>query len=406
MDQYVDKFTSEGRWINFALFEFLRTIPAVIAVWLCYLFVFIFGYQVCRGMKQAPWLALCFGLVMVNVPYFTMLFKWPMTLIPGTLMLAVFACLRERYNRTTLLLISGVTLFATYPAFYFLMPLLFIRQLSSESYPRLVNFLVIWMIGYGVGYAVAQGTVYAYTALWTDHSQFIQFASWRKSTPTTDFASLVNNIAKSSGNFKRNALYLANLSPLFYLPIAVVALWKLKQQSKYIVVVLLIILSLYASVVVLGVKVPLRSGITLPIGLMMIALLVQHPWERFILLLTLFIPFAYLTHHYNHGYNEKRIMIANILEANDPHGYLKQSDRFKQVIISLDEAKSSRYFYDRTGSQAFQNIIYLRTHYIQPYLYKFGWRKTEIKVEAIERTKIQGKARVTVDGKTVHLDLD
>ncbi|MEI8631028.1 GtrA family protein [Vibrio sp. PP-XX7] len=70
MDQYVDKFTSEGRWINFALFAFLRGIPAVAAVWLCNTFVFIFGYQICRGMKQEAWLAICFGLVMVNVPVF------------------------------------------------------------------------------------------------------------------------------------------------------------------------------------------------------------------------------------------------------------------------------------------------------------------------------------------------
>ncbi|MEI8631027.1 hypothetical protein P4S72_00755 [Vibrio sp. PP-XX7] len=338
--------------------------------------------------------------------YFTMLFKWPMTLLPGTLMLAVFACLRDRYTRTTLLLVAGVILFATYPAFYFLMPLLFIRQLSEESYPGLVRFLVIWMIGYGVGYAVARGSVYFYTSLWTDHPQFIQFASWRKSTPTTDLASLLSNIAKSSGNFERNALYLAKLSPLFYLPVAIVAIWALKQQTRYMIIVLLMIFSLYASVVLLGVKVPLRSGITLPIGLMMIGLLLQHPWERFILLLTLFIPFAYLTHHYNHGYNEKRIMVATMLEANDPHGYLKQSQHFKQVIVSLDEARTSRYFYDRTHSEAFKNITYLRTHYIQPYLYKFGWRQAEIKVEKTKLDHVDGDAWVTVDGETVHLNLD
>lgn len=76
MDHYLSKFTSEGRWINFLLFGGLRDVPQVIAVWLCTAFVGVFGYQVAAGMKQPPWLAFCFCLAMVNIPYFTMLFKY------------------------------------------------------------------------------------------------------------------------------------------------------------------------------------------------------------------------------------------------------------------------------------------------------------------------------------------
>ncbi len=41
MEDYVGKFVSEGRWINFALFPILKAVPQVIAVSLCSLFVFV-----------------------------------------------------------------------------------------------------------------------------------------------------------------------------------------------------------------------------------------------------------------------------------------------------------------------------------------------------------------------------
>lgn len=57
-----------------------------------------------------------------------MLFKWPMTLLPASSILDLFALDYQRYSRYRIMLIAGIVMFATYPAFYFLEPLLFMRQ--------------------------------------------------------------------------------------------------------------------------------------------------------------------------------------------------------------------------------------------------------------------------------------
>lgn len=405
MDSYVAKFTEEGRWINFALYDFLCTLPAPLAIALCNVFIFIFGLQVARGLKFDLFYALCFALIFVNVPNFTMLFKWPMTLISSTLALAVFGLLKDKFSRNKLLLCSGVVLFATYPGFYFLMPLLFIKQVSEESYPDLIKFVLMWILGYALGFAVAQGTVYFYTMLATERAHFIELAEWRQATPLTDLTALVTNVARSASNFQRNALYLAELSPLFFMPITAVFIWALKEHLKFTLIALLVTLSLYASVIVLGVEAPLRTGVTLPIGMMMIASLVKPNWARTVLMVCLVIPFAHQAHKYNSGYNGKRIMVAEMLEAHDPHGYLKQKDRFKKVVLTIDDKSSSRYFFDLTKGPQFENISYLRSHYIKPYLYKYGWRGGEIETQKVKRDVSKGEAFVTVEGDTIFLDV-
>ncbi|RQW64390.1 GtrA family protein [Vibrio viridaestus] len=406
MESYVEKFTSEGRWINFAFFEGLRELPQWVAFPLCNLFVFIFGYQVANSLVKEKWIAFCFALTLVNIPYFTMLFKWPMTLVAGMGLLALFSYIKDRVSVTAMLLISGIALFATYPAFYFLMPLLFISQLRNESFTGLFKFLLIWIAGYALGYGVAQLSVFVYTFLAEGHGHFIEFAGWRKSTPMTGLESLLSNIEKSAGNFERNALYISELSPLFFIPVALVLLWSLKAQLKYTLVVLLVVFSIYASVIALGVNVPLRSGITLPIGMAMIALLVRSSWGKGLLLATLFIPFAYKTYTYNHAYHEKRVILRSIIEPADPQGLMKQPQRFGQVIVTVDEKKMSEYFHKETGSDAFKNLTNLREHYIKPYFYNHGWKEDSIKVVDTPEKEVTGKAEIETKGDTLYLNMD
>jgi len=406
MTNYVEKFTSEGRWVNFSLFYFLRDIPQIIAFPLCNLFVFIFGYQVARSILKERWLVICFALTIVNIPYFAMLFKWPMTLVVGTGLLALFSCIKDRMSVSAVLLLSGVLLFASYPAFYFLIPLIYLRELSQEPSTKMIKFILIWIAGYVLGYIVAQLSVFGYT-FWTEgHGHLIVFAGWRESTPTTNIASLITNITKSADNFKRNALYLSMLSPFFFIPVALLFLVSLKAHFKYTLIVLLVVLSIYASVIALGVDVPLRSGITFPIGMAMIALLFRYDWGKALLLITLFIPFAYKTYGYNYAYHEKRVILRDILNPADIHGYLKQPHHFNRVIVKVDEKKTSQYFYDLTQSNAFKNLTNLREHYIKPYFYTRGWKNKNIEVVDTHQHRIVGRADVETKNGTLYVIID
>lgn len=406
MNGYSEKFVSEGRWINFALFYSLRAVPSSMAVIVCNLSLFYFAYKLTLGIRQDKWLALCVALLVLNIPYFTMLFKWPMTLLPGCVMLAAFAYMKDKFNPSALLIVSGILFFATYPAFYFLIPLLYLPMLREAKWPALLQFLAMWILGYVVGYAVANSLVYAYTYFFSEQVSFIHFANWRRSTPSTDMASLLSNIIKSAANFERNALYISQLSPWLYLPLAGTFLWALKLHFKYCLMVLLVVFSIYASVIPLGVQVPLRSGITLPLGLTMLILLVDNKIWRTLLLVLLFIPLSYQMHDYNTGYTNSRLAMAKIMESAPGRGYYQHPEMFDKVIISVDEAQMTDYMYQLTGSGAFKVPSNLRYHFIKPYFYKNGWSKSKIEIINQPRKRVQGSASVHVNGKTLSVRLD
>ena len=407
MASYTGKFTSEGRWINFALFEFSRDLNAQLANTLCYLFIGMFGYNVSMALKKDKWLALFFAMTVMNVPYFTMLFKWPMTLLPGCFMLAVFSYYRERISIPKMLLLSGVLLFATYPAFYFVMPLIYLADIRKGTYKELLVFMLWWAAGYVLGYAVGNGLVYLYTWLIEGNAHFMQMATWRKESPLHDVASLWANIDKSAGDFTRNANYIAELSAWFYLPALGIALITFKENIKYYLVLLAVIISIYASVVVLGVHVPLRSGITLPLGIMMVIYLVKTPWLRYVNIILLMIPLAFQTHSYNTKYNATRSFMAEVIAGNDTHDYIDAKGQYDHIVATVDKKKMSDWLYKKTGSKTFDNLANLEYHMIRPYFYKLGWPDSAITVNYKQQeTPIEGKTDVTIKDRTLYLDFN
>lgn len=406
MDGYGNKFTTEGRWINFALYYPLHGLSAVIAASLANICIFIFAYKVVMGIKKEYWLAIAVALLIVNIPTFTMLLKWPMTLVPGCFMLALFACCKDKLNTSAMLIVAGILLFATYPAFYFLMPLLYLSTLKQASYGEIFKFLCFWILGYVLGYAVANSLVYLYTSMFTDHATFIHFVSWRQQTPTNSLSSLIGNIAKSATNFDRLFNYIGQISLWIYVPITLTALWALVKHFKYTIIIILVVISLYASVVPLGVKVPLRSGVTFPIGMAMLLLLIPNKWWRLLTLLALFIPFAYQTHDYNYTYANTRNVMAEILERNDTHNYLQQPQLFDKVVVSVDRVKMSHYMFEKTHSGSFKTLSNLSSHYIKPYLYQYGWKKVNIDVLDVKRSEIKVETTIKKDGRVLLVSID
>lgn len=406
MDGYGNKFTTEGRWINFALYYPLHGLSAVIAASLANICIFIFAYKVVMGIKKEYWLVIAVALLIVNIPTFTMLLKWPMTLVPGCFMLALFACCKDKLNASAMLIVAGILLFATYPAFYFLMPLLYLSTLKQASYVEIFKFLCFWILGYVLGYAVANSLVYLYTSMFTDHATFIHFVSWRQQNPINSLSSLVDNVAKSAANFDRLFNYIGQLSLWLYVPIILTALWALVKHFKYTIIIILVVISLYASVVPLGVKVPLRSGVTFPIGMAMLLLLIPNKWWRLLTLLALFIPFAYQTHDYNYTYANTRNVMAEILERNDTYNYLQQPQLFDKVVVSVDKAKMSHYMFEKTQSGAFKTLSNLSSHYIKPYLYQYGWKRVNIDVLDVKRSEIKVETTIKKDGRVLLVSID
>ncbi len=407
MAHYADKFTSEGRWINFAVFPISSSLNPQLANALCFLFIGVFGYNVSRSLSRDRWLAAFFALTVMNIPYYTMLFKWPMTLLPGCIMLAVFSYYRNRLSIPSMLLISGVLLFATYPAFYFVMPLIYLAYLKDRNYKDILVFMLWWAAGYILGYLIGNGLIYLYTWIFEGHAHFMQMASWRKETPLTGFESLLNNVDKSAGDFTRNANYISELSPWFYLPALGITLLTVKDNVKYFLVVLAVIISIYASVIVLGVHVPLRSGITLPLGIAMVVFLLKHPWAKYINLILLLIPLAYQTYSYNHKYNNTRIIMANVIEKNDVNHKIADKSKYDKIVATVDKEKMSEWLKNVTHSKQFNNLSNLEYHMIRPYFYKLGWPDSAITVNYIhQKTPIKGETEVSIKDRTLYVHFE
>lgn len=407
MAHYAEKFTSEGRWINFAVFPISSSLNPQLANALCFLFIGVFGYNVSRSLSRDRWLAVFFALTVMNIPYYTMLFKWPMTLLPGCIMLAVFSYYRNRLSIPKMLLISGVLLFATYPAFYFVMPLIYLAYLKDRSYKDILVFMLWWAAGYVLGYLIGNGLIYLYTWIFEGHAHFMQMASWRKESPLTGLDSLITNVDRSAGDFTRNANYISALSPWFYLPALGITLLTIKRNVKYFLIVLAMIISIYASVVVLGVHVPLRSGITLPLGIAMVIFLLKHPWAKYINLILLLIPLSYQTYNYNHKYNNTRIIMANVIEKNDVNHRIAEKSQYDRIVATVDKEKMSEWLKNVTHSKQFNNLSNLEYHMIRPYFYKHGWPDSAITVNYIhQKTPIKGETEVTIKNRTLYVHFE
>lgn len=404
MAHYSDKFTSEGRWINFAVFPISSSLNPQLANALCFLFIGMFGYNVSRSLSRDRWLAAFFALTVMNIPYYTMLFKWPMTLLPGCIMLALFSYYRNRLSIPSMLLIAGVLLFATYPAFYFVMPLIYIAHLKDRSYKDIMVFMLWWAAGYVLGYLIGNGLIYLYTWLFEGHAHFMQMASWRKESPLTGMASLIHNVDRSTGDFVRNANYISELSAWYFLPALGITLLMVKDNVKYFLILLAMIISIYASVVVLGVHVPLRSGITLPLGIAMVVFLLKHPWAKYINLILLLIPLAYQTYHYNNKYNNTRIIMSQVIEKNDVNHKIEDKSKYDKIVATVDQEKMSEWLKHVTGSKQFNNLSNLEYHMIRPYFYKQGWPDSAISVKYIhQKAPIKGETEVSIKDRTLYV---
>ncbi|AGH82370.1 hypothetical protein PCNPT3_12170 [Psychromonas sp. CNPT3] len=406
MENYIGKFTTEGRWINFAFYYPLCALPAFIAASLANLFMFIFVYKVAMGIKKEYWLAIMVALLVINIPSFTMLLKWPMTIMPSCFMLAVLACNKDKLKMPLFLILAGILLFSTYPVFYFLMPLLYLSTLRHASYSDNFKFLCFWILGYVLGYVVANAFVYLYTFAFSDQASFIQFVSWRHETPSHSLSALLGNIQSSAGNFMRNFNYIGRLSLWLYIPIGVTALWALRTHFKYTVMLLLVVISLYVSVLPLGITVPLRSGVTFPIGMVMLLFIIPNKYWRLLTLLSLMIPFALQTYNYNSRYAYNREVLAQMLEKHDNQNALKNPQRFDKIVVRVDAKKMSHYMWEKTGSNSFKRVLNLRDHYIKPYLYQYDWKDAEIEFLNIVGAQIKGNVSFKIKDKILFVVME
>jgi hypothetical protein len=253
---YDDKLASEGRWINYIFFDWLKQIPAFACIVISYAcvgtFIFLISEKIVKNWRYS----LAVALLVLNVPVLSVQLEWPETLLIAFLLLPIAAIESNRIPDYVFFPLFSCLFFGTFSAFYFLLPLLFINKLTPKGALRLVG---IWLASFFVGYAFTNFIVYLYTG------SGIEISGWRHPHPIKNVGDLITNITIVYNFFIRHMMSFGTLLHPVVLCFAAV-LVIIKCRSLHGALVLLITLAvglaIYLSAIPMGIIVQARTTLT------------------------------------------------------------------------------------------------------------------------------------------------
>lgn len=258
---YDDKLTDEGRWINFLLFRFLQLVPASLAILISYFCVFFFSLSVAQRVTGNIFFSCAFGLLCVLIPVFPVQLEWPVTLLFGFIFLAFSPRLQTLLPDHYFFLLTAILFMGTFSAFYFLMPLLFLKDLTFSRFWRL---LVKWILAFVFAYLATNLLIFLMTG------SAIKIAGWRNPNYVHSIDDLIQNLthvyrALSTHLGKvESFLKLGFLIALLLLSFAV----SIKKRQYWLPLLAIISgLGIYASIIPVGIYVQDRTTLSAFIAL-------------------------------------------------------------------------------------------------------------------------------------------
>lgn len=274
VSSYDDKLSEEGRWINYLFFRLLRLIPSDLAILFSYVCVVTFSSAIAHRVTNNFYFAVVFGLLCALIPVLPVQLEWPETLLIGFGFLAFSPLLQRSLPPYIFFPLVGVLFFGTFSAFYFLMPLLFLKDLN---YARFWRLIVLWTGSFVLAYVVTNFIVYLFTG------NTIQLAGWRYPHYVDGIATLIENIIRV-GN-----ILLVHINKVgdFLKPGALVALTLIAlvisiRKKQYFVLILAFICSLaiYVSSIPVGIYVQERTTLCSFIALLAAFFVYQYKTRK------------------------------------------------------------------------------------------------------------------------------
>jgi len=197
------KLIEDGRWLNYLLHDFLRSVP--LPIWsIVYLaLAWLLFYRLARSYAfEVAYAALVASTIVVASPFLE-ISLWPATVVPALLLGLLALELHARgVAYQVIYLVSGMLIFGSMQTLYFVLPLLFLPQFFDTSQPArarwqlLFSHMCWWVAG-----SVA-GVLVICLMLWLLSGTFFpQPAQWRNTHAVVDLASLLENIRFVIVNF-------------------------------------------------------------------------------------------------------------------------------------------------------------------------------------------------------------
>ena len=261
---YFHKVEAEGRWLNYFLSSYLAKIPGFFCIVTVYLCLAVFCLKAAWKTNRNLLLALAIALACLQFPFLSTQLSWPATTLPSFIVLLTACLLSDKIPKIIFFPLFAILFFGTLSHLYFLLPLLFLRNLNLQEALKL---LLLWVFSFVVGFAVAQAITFSLTG------HYIEIAGWRNPNPIQSWDDLVLNSGKILDAFLRINRTLSDMVGL--VPIVgwgIVLL--LGRRSSDIYMFILITLSaaaVFASSVPLGLGVQGRTALTYAIGLIFLS---------------------------------------------------------------------------------------------------------------------------------------
>jgi len=189
------KLGEDGRWLNFLLHDFLRSVPP--GTWACLLLAtaWVLFFRLALSLDFDVAYAALVASTILLAPPFVEQSLWPATTIPAVIVLLFAGLLVERGLPCSFIyLLCGILIFGSMQGFYFLLPIFFLGQFTTpmkageRRWPMLIRHMSWWVVGAITGVLVMS------CILWYKTGHFgVQPAEWRRTQPAHDLAGLTRN---------------------------------------------------------------------------------------------------------------------------------------------------------------------------------------------------------------------
>jgi hypothetical protein len=227
------KLVEDGRWLDYLLHDFLRSIPlpiwslVYVALWWSII------YRIARAcVADVPYAALVTSTALLASPFVEMSL-WPASVVPA-LLAAWLAILMQRRGIAYpfIYVVSGMLMFGAMQTMYFMLPLLFLPQLLDSNPPArsrsllLLKHMLWWVAGSVAGVLLLCVMLWLLAGIY-----FPQPAEWRTTRPIVDASSLLANIRYVIASFTTHLETLLRQSGVtwgFILTVAAVALLRIR----------------------------------------------------------------------------------------------------------------------------------------------------------------------------------
>jgi len=303
---YHMKVATEGRWINYLLFDISDQISGrLLSVFILFSFAYFIFTAVYQWSKNYYY-SFMLSLFFIQIPSLYDSIMWPATSAPAIVVLLLAIFLQRKLNIFLYFILFGILFFGTISTYYYLLPLLFLIHFSNPNKKQNIAFflhklLPAWASGFIIGYIATQVIVYM------NFGHFIIIANWRSPHYVHSLNDLVENIMRSLTFFKEhlNLLFSHNWHMALSLFALILSNINRRKDIFFLSFILFFLITIvhYIITIPIGIFIAPRTIISVWVGIFSAIFFVPSikKWQIYFLVpIIVFFTFTlYLNNHYN-----------------------------------------------------------------------------------------------------------